>query len=142
MYREADLGACAKIYVDAFNAPPLSYSFLTVEKAERYLRDLTQTPGFLGYTYAVNGEILAFCFGKLDAYFEGVMFEVSELAVTPSIHRSGLGSEVMRLLETKLAGYGVQAVSLNTSRDLPAYNFYQKNGYEEISENVALMKQL
>jgi ribosomal protein S18 acetylase RimI-like enzyme len=142
MYRETDLETCAEIYVDAFNAPPLEYNFLTKEKAERYLRDLTRTPGFMGYTYWVDGEMAAFCFGKLDNYFEGMMFEVEELAVVPQKHRSGLGSIVMSLLETKLAGYGVMAVSLHTSRDLPAFGFYIKNNYEELSENVTLMKWL
>lgn len=142
MYRETDLETCVNIYTAAFNAPPLCYDFLTMQKAERYLRDLTRTPGFMGYTYWVESEMLAFCFGKLDAYFEGTMFEVDELAVVPSFHRSGVGSEVMRLLETKLAGYGVQAVSLSTSRNLPAFNFYLKNGYEEIPDNVSLMKRL
>ncbi|MCL2356659.1 MAG: GNAT family N-acetyltransferase [Defluviitaleaceae bacterium] len=142
MYRESDLPACVKIYVEAFNAPPLSYSFLTEDKAERYLRDLTHSPGFMGYTYRVNGEIAAFCFGRIDDYFEGVMYELSEFAVTPALQRSGIGTEIMRLLETKAAGYGVQAINLNTSRKLPAFNFYKKNGYEEISENVSLMKLL
>ena len=142
MYRETDLESCVRIYIEAFNAPPLNYNFLTKEKAERYLRDLTRTPGFLGYTYKEDGEMIAFCFGKLDNYFEGTMFEVEELAVAPQLHRSGVGSAVMNLLESKLAGYGVSAVSLNTSRDLPAFSFYIKNNYEEIPENVTLMKWL
>ncbi|MCL1843649.1 MAG: GNAT family N-acetyltransferase [Defluviitaleaceae bacterium] len=142
MYRESDLNECVRIYTEAFTTPPLSYDFLTKEKSERYLRDLARTPGFLGYTYWDAGEMTAFCFGKLDNYFEGVMFEVQELAVTPTLHRSGVGSLVMSLLETKLAGYGVAAVSLHTSRELPAFGFYKKNGYEELSENVTLMKWL
>jgi aminoglycoside 6'-N-acetyltransferase I len=142
MYRETDLPICTQIYIEAFNAPPLNYDFLTKEKAERYLRDITRTPGFIGYTYWLDGEMAAFCFGKLDNYFQGTMFEVEELAVIPRMHRSGVGSAVMNLLETKLAGYGVSAVSLNTSRDLPAYNFYLKNDYEELTENAALMKWL
>lgn len=142
MYRETDLENCVKIYTEAFNAPPLSYSFLTKEKANRYLRDLTRTPGFLGYTYWVDGEQVSFCFGKLDNYFEGIMFEVEELSVVPHLHRSGVGSAVMDLIETKLARYGVSAVSLHTSRNLPAFDFYLKNGYEELTENVTLMKWL
>ncbi|MCL1878185.1 MAG: GNAT family N-acetyltransferase [Defluviitaleaceae bacterium] len=142
MYKEEHLPTCAKIYVDAFNAPPLSYDFLTPEKAERYLRDLARTPGFLGYVCFVDEVIKAFCFGKLDDYFDGTMFEVSELAVSPELHGCGLGTEIMRQMEIKLAGYGVQAVSLNTSRNLPAFNFYKKNGYEELNESVSLMKQL
>jgi len=142
MYRETDLEECAKIYEQAFTTPPLCYAFLTKEKTERYLRDLVRTPGFIGYTYWIDDEMVAFCFGTLDNYFQGTMFEVSELAVKPHLQRSGIGSEIMKLLETKLAGYGVSAVSLHTSRELPAFNFYQKNGYEELTENATLIKWL
>lgn len=142
MYQESDLEMCVELYIDAFTTPPLSYDFLTKGKTERYLRDLTRTPGFMGWTYRIDEEMAAFCFGTLDNYFEGSVFEVAELAVAARLHRGGVGSEVMRLLETKLAGYGVSAVSLHTSRYLPAYNFYLKNDYEEISDNVTLAKLL
>jgi len=142
MYQENDLNDCIKIYIDAFTAPPLNYDFITKEKAWRYIRDLTLTPGFMGYVYKIDGKIIAFCFGKLDNYFDGTMFEVEELAVTSEFHRSGIGSKIMKLLEIKLAGYNVSAVSLQTSSTLPAYDFYLKNGYEELHENVTLLKWL
>jgi len=142
MYRESDLEECVRIYVDAFNAPPLDYSFITKEKAWRYVRDITLTPGFIGYTFWIDEKMVAFCFGILDNYFDGVMFEVEELAVAAAYQRSGIGSVVMNLLETKLARYNVAAVSLQTSRTLPAFGFYLKNGYEELTENVTLIKWL
>jgi len=142
MYRETDFDDCVRIYADAFNAPPLNYHWLTKEKAWRYIRDLTQTPGFMGYTYWESEEMVAFCFGILDNYFEGTIFSVEELAVASAHHGQGIGTKVMHLLETKLAGYAVEAVSLQTSRNLLAYDFYIKNGYEELTENVSLMKWL
>ena len=142
MYQDSNLDICTQIYVDAFTAPPINYDFLTTEKAWRYIRDMTRTPSFMGYTYWVDGEMIAFCFGKLDNYFQGSVFEVEELAVASSQHRQGVGSAVMSLLEEKLASYGVSAVSLHTSRTLPAFEFYQKNGYEEVPESVSLMKWL
>ncbi|MCL2216188.1 MAG: GNAT family N-acetyltransferase [Defluviitaleaceae bacterium] len=142
MYKESDLDECVRIYIDAFTAPPLNYDFLTEKTARRYISDLIKTPGFMGYTYWIDGEMAAFCFGKLDNYFEGAVYEVDELAVASAYHRSGIGSTVMNLLETKLAGYNVSAVSLQTSKHLPAFGFYLKNGYEEIKENVTLLKWL
>lgn len=142
MYREEDLDTCVEIYIAAFTTPPLNYDFLTKEKTRRYLQDLTRAAGFLGYTYWRAEEMIAFCFGTLDNYFRGAIFEVAEFAVLPKLQRNGIGSEIMRLLETKLAGHKVSAVSLHTSRELPAFNFYMKNGYEELHENVTLMKWL
>ena len=142
MYKESDFDECVRIYCDAFNAPPLNYDWLTESKAMRYIGDLTRTPGFMGYTYWMDGEMIGFCFGILDNYFEGSMFEVEELAVSGKFHRQGIGTIVMQLLEKKLAGYAVAAISLQTSRNLPAFNFYLKNDYEEVHENVTLMKLL
>lgn len=142
MYKESDFEKCVELYCDAFTAPPLNYDWLTKEKAWRYIKDLIKTPGFMGYTYWENDEMVAFCFGILDNYFDGAMFEVEELAVASPHHRKGIGSVVMEQLEIKLAGYGIHAISLQTSRNLPAFNFYLKNGYEELSENVTLMKWL
>ena len=142
MYGESDFEDCVRVYVDAFTAPPLCYHWLTKEKAWRYIGDMTRAPGFLGYTYKIGGEMAAFCFGALDNYFEGTVYEVKELAVASAFQHRGVGSAMMGLLETKLAGYGVAAVSLQTSRNLPAFGFYIKNGYEELLENVSLIKWL
>ncbi|MCL2225217.1 MAG: GNAT family N-acetyltransferase [Defluviitaleaceae bacterium] len=142
MYRDSDLEECVKIYEGAFTTPPLCYDFLTKEKVERYLRDLARTPEFIGYTYWVDGEMIAFCFGTLDNYFQGKVFEITELAVKPHLQRSGVGSQMMSLLESRLAMYHVSAVSLHTSRELPAFGFYMKNGYEEVTENATLIKWL
>ncbi|MCL2839916.1 MAG: GNAT family N-acetyltransferase [Defluviitaleaceae bacterium] len=140
MYRETDFEDCVQIYVDAFTAPPLNYDFLTKEKAWRYISDLIKTPGFMGYTYWLDGKMTAFCFGKLDNYFDGSVFKVEELAVASMYHRSGIGTAVMKLLAIKLAGYNVSAINLQTSRTFPAFDFYLKNGYEELTDNVSLFK--
>jgi len=142
LYHDEDFEDCVTIYLDAFTAPPLCYHFITKENAKRYIKDLTLAPSFLGYVYKIDTVPMAFIFGKLDNYFPGSMFEVYELAVASAFHRSGIGTHFLELFEAKLAGYGVEAISLHTSRSLPAYNFYSKNGYEEMSESVTLTKWL
>ena len=140
MYKNEHFDDVLRIYVDAFTSPPLNYSFVTKAKAERYIKDMLRTPGFVGYVNLDEKRINAFIFGKIDNYFQGTLYEIMELAVDPSIQRSGMGSKVMRLLESRLISLGVEAISLNTSRHLPAYAFYQKNGYMEVANNVSMAK--
>ena len=142
MYKNSHFDDVLRIYVEAFTAPPLGYSFITPEKAKRYIIDITSTPCFLGYVYPNEEKISAFVFGKIDNYFENTLYEIMEFAVDPNLQRKGTGSEVIGLLETKLSGLGVGAISLNTSRHLPAHNFYKKIGYAEVTENVTLAKLL
>ena len=142
MYKNEHFDDVLRIYVDAFSSPPLNYGFVTKAKASRYIKDIIRTPGFVGYVFPNEEKIIAFVFGKVDNYFEGTLYEVMELAVDPFVQRGGIGSKVMGLLESRLKGLGVDAISLNTSRHLPAYAFYKKNGYTEIADNVNLAKML
>ena len=142
MYKNEHFDEVLRIYVDAFTSPPLSYNFVTKDKAKRYIMDIINTPCFLGYVYPSEEKITAFVFGKVDNYFEGTLYEIMEFAVDPSMQRIGTGTEVISQLETKLRNLGVGAISLNTSRHLPAYAFYQKIGYTEMTENVNLAKWL
>ena len=142
MYKNAYFNDVVRIYVDAFTSPPLSYGFVTKEKTERYIKDMIRTPGFVGYVFAEKEKIIAFIFGTIDNYFDGTLYEISELAVDPSVQRGGSGTQAINLLEARLKNLGVDAISLNTSRHLPAYAFYKKNGYAEVCENVNLAKML
>ena len=142
MYKNEHFDDVLRIYVDAFTSPPLNYNFVTKARAERYIKDMIRTPCFVGYVYPDEKNITAFVFGKFDNYFDGTLYEIMELAVDPSIQRGGTGREVMSLLESRLKNLGVDAISLNTSRHLPAYKFYQKNGYAEVADNVNMAKWL
>ena len=142
MYKNEHFDDVLRIYVEAFTSPPLNYNFVTKEKAERYITDMTRTPCFVGYVFFDEEKITAFIFGKIDNYFRGTLYEIMELAVDPGIQRGGIGTKVMSLLESRLKALGVDAISLNTSRHLTAYTFYKKNGYTEIGDNVNLAKLL
>ena len=142
MYKNKHFAEVLRIYVDAFTSPPLNYDFVTKENAERYIKDMILTPCFVGYVFPDEEKITSFVFGKIDNYFDGSLYEVMEFAVAPSVQRSGVGAKVMSLLEVRMKGLGISAISLNTSRHLPAYAFYKKYGYTDIENNVNLAKWL
>ncbi|MCL2603236.1 MAG: GNAT family N-acetyltransferase [Defluviitaleaceae bacterium] len=141
-YQKNDLTVCIQLFVAAFNAPPLNYQFITHEKTRRYLRDIVSTPGFNGFMYKINGQPAAFCFGVKDDYFHAPQYEIKEFAVCPAQQGKGTGSAFLREIEKTLTKEGVTAISLQTSRAIPAYGFYKKNGFTEYGETVGFMKSL
>jgi len=141
-FRKKDLNACAKIFTAAFQAPPIGYDWLTIEKARRYLHDLTRKPGFLGFTYFAEESVVAFCFGIIDDYFLKTQYEIEEVAVLPLYHRHGVGSAMLSAVEDQLTKRNVAFVHLRTSRNIPAYDFYVRNGYTDVKDNTSLMKPL
>lgn len=141
-YRNKHLAGAARLFAGAFAAPPLGYGFITPAGSERYLRDISKKPGFMGFVYYSGGGMVAFVFGTLDGYHGPGVFAIEEFAVDARLHRGGHGSAALRMLEETLAAKGVAAISLHTSRKLPAYGFYTKNGYSEVADSVSLAKSL
>ena len=139
-YAKKNLDEIVRLYVAAFKVAPISYDWLTVEQSRRYLRDITRFPGFLGFVYLTEGAVSAFCFGVLDNYFQGTLFEIKEFAVSPACHNRGIGSLLISDMQKKLTEHGVEGITLQTSRHIPAYNFYLKNNFEEITTSVSLIK--
>jgi ribosomal protein S18 acetylase RimI-like enzyme len=141
-YRKKDFPACVDLFIAAFTAPPLNYGFVTREKTRRYLRCITQTPGFMGFVYIIEDTTVAFCFGTVDDYFHAPQYEIKEFAVTPALHGKGIGSAFIQAIEKQLTQNGVTALTLQTSRTIPAYRFYQKNGFFVVEETANFMKSL
>ena len=54
----------------------------------------------------------------------------------------GLGTQFLRQIEQAVKLHGVEHLFLQTSEDVPAYRFYQKNGFVPLQGHVSLTKQL
>lgn len=78
---ESDIEACAKIFVEAFNAEPWNDNW-TIESAYRRLHDIYKSPNFLGVKYTENNEIFGALFGNCEEWFEGRQFNIKEVFVS------------------------------------------------------------
>ena len=140
LYNNKDLPILVGIYVRAFRAEPICYDWLHEEQALPYLYDMTITPKFEGFVYKINKKIVGFCFGAYDDYFQGSLFDIKEFAIEPSLHKKGVGSVFLAEIEKKAAKKGCDGIILRTSKDIPAFHFYIKNGYEDVLSTVCLTK--
>ena len=140
LYNKKDLPIIVDIYVRAFKAEPICYDWLCNEQALPYLYDITITPKFEGYVYKINNKILGFCFGAYDDYFQGSLFDIKEFAIDPSLHKKGVGSVFLSEIEKKVKTKGCDCIILRTSKSIPAFHFYTKNGYEDVLNTVCLTK--
>ena len=132
------LSEVADVFVSVYRAEPFSYNWLTKEKACAYLREMLQRKGAYAYAYFAGGKLVGACFGRISQEFRGKMFELSEIFIDQSYARLGNGSRFLLELESKMAQLGVDYIKLVTLRNIPAFNFYRKNGYD-CSENTVIM---
>ena len=133
---DADLDACADLYVSVFNSPPWSDAW-TVELARSRLADIARTPGFTGLVYLDRG-IAGFVIGYSEQWFDGRHFYLKEMCVRPDVQYQGIGTRLIGTLEDVLRAAGISRIYLLTIRDGSASSFYAGRGYW-ISPKMALM---
>lgn len=140
--REEDMPACAGIFKEIFTGEPWNQETVTTQNALRYIRDLSITPGFLGFVYHVDGQPAGMVLGTVNDYFFDPQYDIKELAVAVAYQRLGVGTRMLADVEAYLAARGVAFMLLQTSRMIPAYDFYIRNGYALVPETVNMAKEI
>ncbi|HPS58992.1 MAG TPA: ribosomal protein S18-alanine N-acetyltransferase [Spirochaetota bacterium] len=70
--------------------------------------------------------------GYISAWIIGDQAEIHSLAVSSRFSRIGIGGKLLNSLSVEAAGRGCSSILLEVkSRNVPAVNFYKKNGFTE-----------
>jgi len=94
--------------------------------SKRTLRWFLHQPASMCYVAAEGDEIIGFIIAEWDASHGHII----TLDVTENHRRSGVGSALLREVESSLALRGVRRIQLETATDNePAIAFWEKHGY-------------
>lgn len=136
-----DMAQCFNLFVDVFNGEPWNDKW-TKERAEQYLMDYVNAPGFKGVVAKHESRMHGFLFGISKRWWSGDEFFVNEMCVKTDAQRRGIGTALLQYLESDLKESGIESVTLLTNRDIPAEHFYMKNGFSAIDRLVFLAKRI
>jgi GNAT superfamily N-acetyltransferase len=67
--------------------------------------------------------------GMIKPWIEGLEYYIDEFCVSYNSQGKGYGSQFLELVDADIKSRGMNAIILNTSQDVPAYDFYLKNGF-------------
>lgn len=111
--------------------------------AEEHLSAYLLNPYCLGIE-ARDKETKKLCgviIGELIPFYDGTHLNLVELYVDPSYDHQGIGSLLLREIESvSREKHGVKVIELWTSRAEKTMKFYAKNGYKEDKDNLRLIK--
>lgn len=130
----------AGLYCAVFNAPPWSDGWTEAAATER-LQAFLSMPRSLALGLAVDGRPAALAVGWGERWVGDWHFHLKEMCVAPPLQGGGVGRELMRRLEKRLAEAGFSRVYLETGRSAPARGFYEAQGYADLGL-VCLSKRL
>lgn len=140
-FTEGHLDAATEMFVEVFAAEPWN-ELWPHESARRRLRDIVQSPGFVGRSVFREGEFIGFVLGRLELYRNEQHFYLQEMCVSTRLQRRGVGRRMLANLEEVLREAGCSQIYLLTARESPAERFYAANGFRSAYRTLVMVRRL
>lgn len=80
--------------------------------------------------------------GHIKHWYSGTEYCIDELCIRKENQGNGIGTLLLNKIEECIREMGLVHLFLQTEKTVPAYRFYQKNGYTELDEHVSFVKRI
>ena len=96
----------------------------------------------LTYGLYDDDELIGVSMGYIKHWYSGTEYIIEEFCIKTDRQGSGAGTFFVAEIEKAIKELGLKQIFLLTDTNVPAYNFYKKNGFDECSTIVAFAKRL
>lgn len=127
---------------EVFTKEPWNDDWSNEEQLENYIVDLIGNSNSLTLAYFDDVSLVALAMGHIRHWYSATEYYIDELCVNPQFQGQGVGGKFMNAIEEYLMRYNIKAIFLLTEKNVPAYRFYKKHGFEEQENSVAFAKWL
>lgn len=127
---------------EVFTKEPWNDDWSNEEQLDNYIVDLIGNSNSLTLAYYDNDKLVALAMGHVKHWYSATEYFIDELCVKTELQGQGIGGKFVAAIERYLKQQDIKAIFLLTERDVPAYEFYKKHGFEECEGNVAFAKWL
>lgn len=134
--------AVKTLFTAVFTTAPWKDDWSDQRQLDLYLQDLMGQRNSLTYGLFEGEALIALSMGRVKHWYTGTEYCIDEFCVRADKQRQGVGSRFLREIETDIRTNGMTHVFLLTETDVPAYRFYQKNGFCELETNAAFAKRV
>ena len=139
---ESHMPQMLELFKEAFSGEPWKEDWSDEKQLNEYMKDISMAYHALNYGLLLDGKLVCMSVGKMNHWWEGTSYVIEELCVSASHQGQGLGSKFLSLIEDNVREKGVAGIFLQTENDKPAYRFYHKNGFKDLSTHVSLYKSI
>ena len=136
-----DKEAIKTVFTGVFTGEPWCDDWSDKEQLDLYINDLVGQGYSLTYgLYDDAGELIGISLGYIKHWYTGTEYIINELCVKTDRQGSGAGTFFIHAIENAIKELGLKQIFLLTDSNVPAYEFYKKNGFTECETNVAFAK--
>ena len=128
------------VFVSVFTAEPWCDDWSDEAQLDLYIQDLIGQGYSLTYGLYDADELIGISLGYIKHWYSGTEYIINELCIKTDRQGAGAGTFFIREIEKAIRELGLKQIFLLTDSDVPAYEFYRKNGFTELKTNVAFSK--
>jgi len=147
MYQFKQLGLIEKkiikdLFVSVFTIEPWNDDWSDKKQLDSYLTDLMGQNNSLTYGLFEGDSLVGISMGHIRHWYTGTEYCIDELCIRTDRQGQGLGTLFLKEIEKAIKELGLVQIFLQTESSVPAYEFYQKNGFTDLNGHVSLAKRI
>ena len=137
---EGYLEECIDLFIDTFSREPWNDKYDSRQQVKDFFVNHMGNNYFLGYIALLDKKIVALSVGMKKPWIRGMEYYIDEFCISYDFQGKGIGSLFLKDIEELLICENVEGIILNTEKDYPSCNFYQKNGFKSLGNLIVLGK--
>jgi aminoglycoside 6'-N-acetyltransferase I len=104
-----------------------------------YVSSMMAMNTFIGYrlTNRASNELIGLSLGFIKPWYQGKEYVVDTFLITGTHQGKGLGSTFLEMIKEDLLKKEIPTILLDTEESMPAADFYKKNGFKPLPDNVS-----
>lgn len=138
----SEIQTVKELFISVFTIEPWNDDWSDKKQLDLYLFDLMGQSNSLTYGLFENDELIAVSMGYTKHWYTGTEYCIDELCVRKDKQGKGVGALFVSEIEEDMEKLGLVQIFLQTENNVPAYDFYKKNGFCELNEHVSFAKQI
>ena len=128
-------------FLQVFTDAPWFDDWSDPEQLDMYLNDLMGQSYSVAFGLYEGNNLIGASLGYIKHWYSGTEYIIDEFFIVKEKQGKGIGTYFMEEIGDAIKEMGVFTVFLLTERGVPAYDFYIKNGFNEIPETTAFWKE-
>ena len=128
-------------FLQVFTDAPWFDDWSDPEQLDMYLNDLMGQSYSVAFGLYEGNDLIGASLGYIKHWYSGTEYIIDEFFIVKEKQGKGIGTYFMEEIGDAIKEMGVLTVFLLTERGVPAYDFYIKNGFNEIPETTAFWKE-
>ena len=119
------------LFTSVFTIAPWYDDWSDTNQLDMYINDLVGQGYSLTYGLFDDDELIGISLGYVKHWYSATEYIINEFCIKTDRQGAGAGSFFIAEIEKAIKELGIKQIFLLTDSNVPAYNFYKKNGFVE-----------